>query len=245
MGDFGGKCILVVGGTSGIGLKTSKMISDNGGNVVIVGSDQDKLDNALHVINEKSFGIRCDLRDPFSVSDIFRISKEMGLKYSGMVYCAGISPLMPVSENDCDVMKDTFSINCLSFIECVKYFISDGMSEDNSSIVAISSIAASQSNNRQCVYASSKAALEESVRCMAKELMCRKIRVNAVALGAVRTEMFDKLEKDNPDLEKRYPLGAIPVEQVCDLVRYLLSGRSDHMTGSILKMDAGHDVWLR
>ncbi len=245
MGCFDGKCILVVGGTSGIGLKTAKMISDNGGKVTIIGSNQDKLDKALCVINEKGFGVRCDLRDPFSAGDIFKVSKDKGLKYSGMVYCAGISPLMPVSENDCEVMKDTFSINCLSFIECVKFFISDEISEDNASIVAISSIAASQSNNRQCVYASSKAALEESVRCMAKELMCRKIRVNAVALGAVRTEIFDKLESEKPDLEKRYPLGAIPMEQVCDLVSYLLSARSDHMTGSILKMDAGHDVWLR
>ena len=100
-------------------------------------------------------------------------------------------------------------------------------------------------DGRQSVYGSSKAALEETVRCLAKELMLRHIRVNAVALGAVQTELYKKLECENTSLGNRYPLGVIPLEEVSGLILQLLSDDAAYMTGSILKMDAGHDVWLR
>lgn len=243
--NFQGKTFLITGGTSGIGLQAAKDLCESGAKVIIVDYLQNKIDEALRLLPEGNWGVLCDLREPRGVKSIFDFSAEKGIEFDGMVYCAGISPLMTVAENDCKVMEDTFAVNCLSFIECVKYYLREGCGKQNSSIVTISSIAASQSTNRQCVYAGSKAALEAAVRCMAKELMGRRIRVNALALGGVRTEMFAELEKQNPTLESRYPLGAIPMEQVSGLISYLLSDQSNHMTGSILKMDAGHDVWLR
>ena len=79
---------------------------------------------------------------------------------------------------------------------------------------------------------------------MAKELMLRHIRVNAVAPGVVESEMLAQLAAKSNGIA-RSPLGVIPAEQVSLLVLYLLSDDAAYMTGSILKMDAGHDVWLR
>ena len=243
--EWRNKWYLIPGGTSGIGLQAAKDLCAEGAHVVLVGSRKNRLDSALNLLSDGNMGICCDLQHPENVSMIFETCAERNIVFDGLVYCAGVSPIMAVSENDVRVMENTFAINYFSFVEAVKYFQREGNYRKQASIVVISSITASQSVNRQCVYAGSKAAVEAAVRCMAKELMLKGIRVNALALGAVRTEMFLQLEKTNPNLENRYPLGAIPPEQVSNTILYLLSNMSNHMTGSVLKIDSGHDAWLR
>ena len=238
------KTYLITGGSSGIGLQTAKDLTSRGAKAVIVGSDKNKLHSALEQLPEGNHGICFDFRKRENIESIFVTCAEKGIVFDGMVHCAGISPLMLVKDNDLQTMLDTFAVNYFSFMELVKYFQRDMASAATASIVAISSITASQASNRQSVYGSSKAALEETVRCLAKELMLRHIRVNAVAPGVVESEMLARLEAKS-DCIARSPLGIIPVAQVSRLILYLLSDDAAYMTGSIVKMDAGHDAWLR
>lgn len=239
------KTYLITGGSSGIGLQTAKALTEKGASVVIVGSNPAKLDSALRELPEGNHGICFDLKNLDRIEKIFSECGNLGIVFDGMVHCAGISPLMLVRENDLQTMLDTFSVNYFSFVELVKYFQRETVSAPTASIVAISSIAAYQPFNRQSIYASSKAALEETVRCLAKELMLRHIRINAVAPGAVQTEMFDRLMKNAPNAPGKWPLGIIPMQRVSEMVLYLLSEHAAYMTGSVIKMDAGHDVWLQ
>ena len=242
--DWGNKTYLITGGTSGIGLQVARDLTAKGAKVVIVGSNPTKLEHAGSQLPTGNHGICFDLRNLNKIGDIFAQCAEWGIVFDGMVHCAGISPLMLVRDNDVQTMLDAFAVNYFSFVELVKYFQQEMTSASAASIVAISSITASQASNRQSVYGSSKAALEETVRCLAKELMLRHIRVNAVAPGVVESEMLAQLAAKSSGIA-RSPLGVIPAEQVSLLVLYLLSDDAAYMTGSILKMDAGHDVWLR
>lgn len=242
--DWGNKTYLITGGTSGIGLQVATDLATKGAKVVIVGSNPTKLEHAVSQLPTGNHGICFDLRNLNKIGDIFAQCAERGIVFDGMVHCAGISPLMLVRDNDVQTMLDAFAVNYFSFLELVKYFQREMTSAATASIVAISSITASQASNRQSVYGSSKAALEETVRCLAKELMLRHIRVNAVAPGVVESEMLAQLEAKSNCIA-RYPLGIIPAAQVSRLILYLLSDDAAYMTGSILKMDAGHDVWLR
>lgn len=112
--------------------------------------------------------------------------------------------------------------------------------------MAMSSIAAQYASWRQTVYAGSKAALEESVRCIAKELLSSGIRVNCVAAGAVETEMLQKLETQSTSLreklEKVYPLGVIEPDCISEMIAYLLSDSARYITGSIIRVDSGFAV---
>lgn len=242
--DWGNKTYLITGGTSGIGLQVATDLAAKGAKVVIVGSNPTKLEHAVSRLPTGNHGICFDLKNLNKIGDIFAQCAEWGIVFDGMVHCAGISPLMLVRDNDVQTMLDAFAVNYFSFVELVKYFQREMTSASAASIVAISSITASQVSNRQSVYGSSKAALEETVRCLAKELMLRHIRVNAVAPGVVESEMLAQLAAKSSGIA-RSPLGVIPAEQVSLLVLYLLSDDAACMTGSILKMDAGHDVWLR
>lgn len=242
--DWGNKTYLITGGTSGIGLQVATDLAAKGAKVVIVGSNPTKLEHAVSRLPTGNHGICFDLKNLNKIGDIFAQCAEWGIVFDGMVHCAGISPLMLVRDNDVQTMLDAFAVNYFSFVELVKYFQREMTSASAASIVAISSITASQASNRQSVYGSSKAALEETVRCLAKELMLRHIRVNAVAPGVVESKMLAQLAAKSSGIA-RNPLGVIPAEQVSLLVLYLLSDDAACMTGSILKMDAGHDVWLR
>ena len=220
--DWGNKTYLITGGTSGIGLQVATDLAAKGAKVVIVGSNPTKLEHAVSQLPTGNHGICFDLKNLNKIGDIFAQCAEWGIVFDGMVHCAGISPLMLVRENDVQTMLDTFSVNYFSFVELVKYFQREMTSASAASIVAISSITASQASNRQSVYGSSKAALEETVRCLAKELMLRHIRVNAVAPGVVESEMLAQLETKSNGIA-RSPLGIIPAEQVSRLILYLLS----------------------
>lgn len=240
------KNILLTGATGGIGKTTVNYLMERNFNCIVVGRDKNKLKDITDG-NDKAKSIEYDLRDIRHIGDIFKNLYEDGIKLDGMVHCAGLSPLMRVQDNDVDRMEETFKVNLFSFIELVKYFSDEKMYNPGASVVAISSVAARGSSYRQTVYGASKAALEQAIRCMAKECMEKQIRINGVAPGAVETEMLKKMEEENVDLvksiEKKYPMGTIPPQKISRIIEMLLSDDAEYMTGTIIQVDAGYWVW--
>lgn len=247
--DKKGKCmknILITGSTSGIGKATALWLEQEGYRTILVGRNENKL-KAICDSHDSMEYIVYDFNDIYHVDNIFEelINKEIVL--DGMVHCAGISPLMKVEDNDPKVMEETFRINYFSFLELMKYFQRQGTYNPGASVIAISSVVARCASYRQAVYGGSKAALEESVRCLSKELIQKNIRVNCIAPGAVETEMVKDLENQSEGLkekfEKIYPLGMIPPVEVAKIVEILLTERSEYMTGGVIQMDAGFWAW--
>ena len=234
--------ILITGATSGIGKALAlELLRDEKNILYLVARRSDILYEIYGVYGKRCVLIDSDLSTLHSVGRIFE--RTQGVKLDGMVHCAGVSPLMTVADNDVSTMLDTFNINYFSFIELCKLFYDNKHSNDGASIVAMSSIAASAVPYRQTIYSSSKAALEQSIKCIAKEFLPRKIRVNGIAAGAVETEMFNELEKNSENLrlrmEKYYPLGIIDPIKIVRAIIYLLSEDSVHMDGTIMRYDSG------
>ncbi len=240
------KNILITGATKGIGRHSAEYLSRRGYRCICIGRNE----SALIELKEKYkdiIPVVYDLNNLRDIKNIFKQISDYDIKLDGFVHCAGLSPLMKVQDNDIDEMLNTYNINLFSFIEAVKYFSEDKYSNSGSSIVAISSIVHSVASYRQTVYASSKAALVETVKCMAKELMERKIRVNYIAPGLVNTPMIDSLKEKNPELNEKfvklYPLGAMDTDKVSYIIEYLLSDNAKYMTGSGITMDSGFLAW--
>ena len=180
---------MVTGASSGIGKETALYLAKQGATVVLVARNKTRLKEVKNAIGEHVYSYICDLSQLESIKGIFEFCKEKGLKLYGMVHAAGISNPIPVRSVSVESMQETMRVNCMSFAELGKYFCGKKYSNENASIVAISSLAATRPVMGQLTYAASKSALNSMVEVMAKEFLKRKIRVNAIMPSYVDTPM--------------------------------------------------------
>ena len=140
-------------------------------------------------------------------------------------------------------MKRVIVLNAFSFVELGKYFSMKKYSNNESAIVAVSSIASILNDPGMVQYSASKAALNAEVKTMAKEFMKRKIRVNAILPANVNTEMFtsgvDVIEGFMEKALERQPLGIIDPEQIAYLAEFLLSENAKYITGELFVISGG------
>lgn len=232
-----GKWILVTGCSSGIGRVTAKYLDSVGYNLVLLARRADALTVLSEELSNLSLVMPCDLCDLEEIGRVFEICKEKGIKFDGMVHCAGIGANVPVRGNIIAEMQNTMTTNFFSFIELCKYFGLRKYSNDGASIVAISSISPLTCLPGSCNYAASKSAVNTSVRVMAKEYMKRGLRINAILPGYVNTPLGPA--EDDPVYLSQQPLGIIRAEYIAYMVEFLLSEKGRYITGTLIPISGG------
>lgn len=240
------KTYLITGATGGIGRVVAQRLLERGDHCAMVVRDASR---SVLLPIEKAHpeaAVSCcyDLAQSDFGADLFQELREHGfLPLDGFIHCAGVAPLMRVDENDAEVIENTYQINLFSFLEIMKYFAREGNYKPGAAVAAISSVTAYRGSNRQTVYAGTKAALDATIRCMAKELIPQRIRVNSIVSGVVETEMLCELRKRSPGLDEKLkltcPLGIISPEEVSTAIEYLLSDAAEHITGTSMALDSG------
>lgn len=237
------KTILVTGATSGIGEAVSYYLSNCGYYVVLCGRDIAKLEKVKKEIGNNTDIICCDLENLDSAKYVFEESKNRGLKYDGLVYSAGVSCIHAARNCDIGVMEKTFHVNTESLIALCSYFVQKKYSNDMSSIVAVSSLAATNQTKGQSIYVATKAAVEGYVKAASIDVSDRKIRINAIAPAFVNTPMMngeDALVRyDADEIKKNQPLGVIEPLYIAYLAEFLLSDKSSYITGSVIPVSGG------
>lgn len=235
-----GKTILITGASQGIGEAVARYYSSLGANVVLVARQKEKLMKIKEELITDAYVVPFDLSELEKVEEVFEVCKENGIKLDGMVHCAGVNHDLPIKFNDIDLMKDTMTINYMSFVELAKYFIKKKYSNSGASIVAISSTATMFATAGMCTYSASKAALEASVKVLAKEGTARGLRVNAVAPAFVKTKMMEDAAFANEEtILRSQPLGIIEPEYVARVCAFLMSEDAKYITGTVLPITAG------
>lgn len=242
--DFTGKRILVTGASSGIGAVITKTLSDAGAEVIMVAKDAEKLAAAAEPMRLKSF-FSIDLSDvPNIGTQIEAIIKEHG-PLDGFVHSAGIGTVRPIKMCTYDYMKQMMDINFFSFIEIVRVITKKKNFNEGMGIVGISSVAAEEGNQSKTGYCASKAAMNGAIRCLAKELAPKKIRVNSVMPGITRTAILEQILDNGGDsddlkgvLQRQY-LGICEPECIANTVAFLLSNEANFITGSAIAVDSG------
>ena len=242
--DFSGKRILVTGASSGIGAAVCRTLSDAGAEVIMVARNAEKLASAA-----ESMGIQAyypvDLSDvPGIAAQMEAIVKERG-PLDGFVHSAGIGTVRPIKMCTYDYMKQMMDINFFSFIEIIRTITKKKNFNEGMNIVGISSVASLEGNQSKTGYCASKAAMDGAIRCLAKELAPKKIRVNSVMPGITRTAIFDQIMDNGGDSEdlkgilQRQYLGVCEPENIASTVAFLLSEESNFITGSSVAVDSG------
>jgi NAD(P)-dependent dehydrogenase (short-subunit alcohol dehydrogenase family) len=164
----------------------------------------------------------------------------------GFVHCAGIQAVMPARVLTVSAWREIFAVNTESGLAVAKSFSSKKIRDDNGgSIVFISSVVGLVGSPGATAYSMSKSALHGVARSLAIEFAAKRIRVNCIAPGFVRTPMFERGEKlwndaQRAAVEAQHPLGFGSPEDVANAAAFLCADAGRWITGTILVVDGGY-----
>lgn len=239
------KFFIVTGASSGIGRETSILLSKLGAKLLLIDINEIGLLKTKENCPNEAIPLILDLTDSVTLKNkIIDLVKEHG-KLDGVAHIAGkpsIVPLKSISQNSA---TDIFHLNTYSAIDLAKIFVNHNVfSGLSGSIVFISSVYGLVGSSANVAYSSSKAALHGVTKSLSIELAPKKIRVNCIAPGFIKTEMMaNNKDKFNEEylskLEMMHPLGLGEAIDISYMIVFLLSDLSKWMTGSILSLDGG------
>ena len=241
------KVYLITGANGAIGGAVAKALDQKGAKLILVGRNIENLNLFIHsdLTQSDHIAIAIDLEDVDSIGDqIKSVSASFG-KIDGFVHAAGLGDVRPLKMTTPAFLNKVFNVNFVSFIEIIRVINSPKIRNEALRIVGISATGAFLGNATKTAYCASKAAMNAAVRCLAKELANKNVRINTVAPGATYSKMMDDI-LDLPGgaeaLEKiteRQFLGVCKPEDIADAVLFLLSEESRMISGSCLPVDGG------
>jgi NAD(P)-dependent dehydrogenase (short-subunit alcohol dehydrogenase family) len=230
------KKIIVLGGSSGIGLATAKASADEGAQVIIVSSNQIRINEALKQLPINCKGYAVDLGIEQNIKSFF---DQVGM-FDHLVYTAGENiNLGNINETDIDFARNYFNLRYWGAFASVKYgsaYINHG-----GSINLTGGIASVRPSKGWSLGASICSAMEGFTRAMAVELA--PIRVNLVSPGVVKTNLWNGIPAT--DRESMYETigSSLPVKRVGsaeDIAQtYLYLMKQNYGTGQIITVDGG------
>src|SRR6202167_3699412 len=192
-GKLEGKVALVTGGNSGIGLATAKRFVAEGAYVFITGRRTAELEAAEKEIGSNVTGIEGDVAKLADLDRVFaQIKREKG-KLDVVFANAGVAELAPLGEITEELFDRIFGINVKGLLFTVQKALP--LIPDGGSIILNASIVASKGNAASSVYSATKAAVRSFARTWTTDLKERKIRVNALSPGPIKTPAYDRLEE--------------------------------------------------
>ena len=222
------KNILIVGGSSGIGLEIVKQLHEEH-NVYVANRTNEPLSNFKHQF------IKIDITEETIDSSILPESLD------GLVYCPGTINLRPFRGLKPETFISDFNINVMGAIKNIQAVLKNLNQSEHSSIVLFSSVAVQTGMPFHSSIAASKGALEGLTRSLAAEL-APKISVNAIAPSITNTPLADKFLNNEAKMERaidRHPLKKIGSPKELANTAIFLLKNSSWITGQIISVDGG------
>ena len=241
--NFKNKTILITGASQGIGFSTAVLLDSLGANLVLHASKEESIKKLKTVFNSnRHLFLRADFSNPYDIESKFK-EIVLGIKFDGYVNCVGIRSRRPINLIKPSHTNQILSTNITSFIEMVRLITKKKQFNPGLSIVSISSISSTVGGSGVTIYAASKAAIDAAIRCLAKELHKKSIRINSVISGQINTEAYKDLMNSKTDkidqvLDRQY-LGLGEPKDVANVILFLLSENSKFITGSSVSADGG------
>jgi NAD(P)-dependent dehydrogenase (short-subunit alcohol dehydrogenase family) len=244
-GQYKDKIALVTGASGGIGMEIARELSRRDAHVLLIARRYDcltALSREIIASGGMASAMPCDITDQDAVKTLAKQVQDRFGQIHLLINNAGRELVKPFQISRPQDFRDLIEINLVSLAEVTRCFLC--LLKAGSAIVNIASVAGMVGAPGLGVYAASKGAVIALTRSLAKELAARKIRVNVVAPGLVRTEMteriFGKLSpKQVADLEESYPLGIGSPQDISRGVAFLGSDDAAWITGQTLVIDGG------
>ncbi len=244
MERYEGKKVVIIGGTSGMGLATARMLLDRGARVLVTGRSQAGLDSAEKELGKGAIVVSSDAR---SLADIDALASRVKAEFETfdlLSVSAGFSIPAPLDDVTEAIYEEMFNLNAKGPFFAVQKLAP--LINRGGSVVLTTSAANVKGLPGQATYGAAKAALRSFARTLAVELLPRGIRVNAVTPGPIDTPILGKVFPDRNMVAqvREKTIGMIPMkrfgtsDEIAKAVLYLAFDAT-FTTGAELPVDGG------
>lgn len=241
--DFTGKKIIVTGASSGVGRETAILLSGTGARVVLIARREEELKKTLSMMEGTGHTYRALDMSRFDdvVDAIKEIVEQDGEKIDCVAHCAGIAVPRPLRVMTEEAINETMKTNFYSWAAILKCAAMRKLFNDGGAIVGISSTAVHDKDPVNGIYAASKGAMDSMMRCAAKGLRPRGIRVNTIRPYLIKTQMTANLTlktEHEGDAVDTVPDNLMLPEGVASVILALLSDSMRYVSGVTLNVEA-------
>lgn len=237
------KVILLTGAGKGIGRAILNLLIEE--KVIIYAITRNKQDFKNIKKNKNLFLFVGDVTNQEIINQIFLRAKKNKHKLNCLVNNAGIRQRKKFSDINKQDLNVIFENNFFSLFNMSQHFSKQfKYNKIMGSIINISSIVGNLGFSELAGYASTKAAIDGLTKSLAAEFSKKKIRVNSIAPGFVKSSYFKKFKKEKSKLYK-WTLSRIPLKKwgenldIAYLTLFLISENSEYINGQVIKIDGG------
>ncbi|MBQ5941509.1 SDR family oxidoreductase [Massilia sp. AB1] len=241
-----GKIALVTGGSAGIGLATAQLFAQEGARVFITGRRQAELDAAVDKIGPNATAIQADSTSMADLDRVYATVEDAAGRLDVLFANAGGGDMMPLGQITEQHVDDAFGRNVKAVLFTVQKALP--LLSQGASVVLSSSVTGVTGTPAFSVYSATKAAVRNFARSWILDLKERRIRVNVVSPGPVRTPGLVELAGDDAAAQRglldalasQVPLGRVAEpEEIAKAVLFLASSDASYVNGAELFVDGG------
>jgi len=250
------KLVAITGATGGIGRVIAKSFLENNYKVLLVGRSGNKLEllkKELSKISNECFSLKIDISKKEQVENILKKEMEKIGKIDVLINAAAIQgPIGKIETNDIEHWEKTIKTNLLGTWLCSRTVIPQMLKQKKGVIINFSGGGALGIRENFSAYAVAKAGVVRLTEIMAEEVRDKNIRINAIAPGAINTDMFDEMldageikvgkNEWRKLMEQKKKGGQDPL-MAANLCLWLASGKSKPLTGKTIS--AIYDDWQK
>jgi 3-oxoacyl-[acyl-carrier protein] reductase len=233
-----GKVCVITGAARGIGYEIARVFAENGAEVALIDM---KFDDNFHFPYGEYRTYELNVVDSEATKNVIKNIVDDFKKIDVLVNNAGITRdnlLLRMKEEEWD---SVIAVNLKGVFNVTKAALRYLLKSGEGSVINISSVTGLNGNPGQTNYAASKAGVIGFTKALARELAAKKLRVNAVAPGFIKTAMTDKLTEEQKNrIISNVPMGRLGLpEDVANLCLFLASPLSSYITGQVIAVDGG------
>ena len=243
-----GRRLLVTGASSGIGRAAALLLSQCGAHLTINGRNEERLELTRQMLDGDGHALAvATLSDADGVADWLKHLALTQGPFDGIFHASGVVMIKPMRLTKQSHLDEVFGSSLMASFGIARASAQKGVLNDGAYIVYMSSVAGSRGQPGMAAYSAAKSAIDGLVRSFACELAPRKICVNAIAAGAVESEMLADVKGQMGDsgvsnYESRHLLGFGSPFDIAHAAVFLLSPAAAWITGTTMAVDGGYMV---